>query len=46
MPPFFLRGWNEDEGEAARKENSERVHKFVELRRDWEALVWPNASAK
>lgn len=38
MPPFFLRGWNEDEGEAARKENSERVHKFVELRRDWEAL--------
>ena len=37
MPPFFLRGWNEDEGEAARKENSERVHKFVELRRDWEA---------
>jgi cell division septal protein FtsQ len=38
LPPFFLRGWNEDEGEAARKENSERVQKFMELRRDWEAL--------
>lgn len=38
LPPFFLRGWNEDEGEAARKENSERVRKFMELRRDWGAL--------
>jgi cell division protein FtsQ len=38
LPPFFLRGWNEDEGEAARKENSERVRKFMELRRDWDAL--------
>ena len=38
LPPFFLRGWNEDEGEAAQKENSERVQKFMELRRDWEAL--------
>ncbi len=37
LPPFFLRGWNEDEGEAARKENSERVRKFMELRRDWDA---------
>jgi len=38
LPPFFLRGWNEDEGETARLENVERVHKFAELRRDWEAL--------
>lgn len=38
LPPFFLRGWNEEEGEAERKENSERVQKFMELRRDWEAL--------
>ncbi len=38
LPPFFLRGWNEDEGEVARKENSERVQKFMELRRDWGAL--------
>lgn len=37
LPPFFLRGWNEDEGEASRKENSERVRKFMELRRDWDA---------
>lgn len=38
LPPFFLRGWNEDESEAARLENTERVQKFLELRRDWEAL--------
>ena len=38
LPPFFLRGWNEEEGEAARKENPERVLKFMELRRDWDAL--------
>lgn len=38
LPPFFLRGWNEDGSEAARLENAERVQKFVELRRDWEAL--------
>ena len=37
LPPFFLRGWNEDEGEAARKENGERVRKFLEVRRDWDA---------
>lgn len=37
LPPFFLRGWNEDEGEGARRENSERVRKFLELRRDWDA---------
>lgn len=37
LPPFFLRGWNEDEGEASRSENSERVRKFMQLRRDWDA---------
>lgn len=38
LPPFFLRGWNEDDGEPARLENVDRVNKFMELRRDWEAL--------
>lgn len=37
LPPFFLRGWNEEEGEVARKENIERVRTFMDLRRDWDA---------
>ncbi len=36
LPPFFLRGWAEEEGDAARLENSERVRKFMELRRAWD----------
>lgn len=35
MPAFFLRGWNEDGGETARKENSERVRKFLTLMQEW-----------
>jgi len=37
MPAFFLRGWNEDEGEAARKENVDRVSKFMTLLHEWSA---------
>lgn len=37
MPDFFLRGWNEDDSPAARTENRERLHKFLELKRDWDA---------
>ena len=37
LPPFFLRGWNEEEGELARKENIDRVQTFMGLRRDWDA---------
>lgn len=37
MPAFFLRGWNEEESEAARKENSERVEKFLDMQREWGA---------
>jgi cell division protein FtsQ len=38
MPPFFLRGWNEDDDTAtARAENRARVVKFLELQRDWSA---------
>lgn len=35
LPPFFLRGWNEEESELARKENAERVAKLLELQRAW-----------
>lgn len=37
LPAFFLRGLNEEDAEAARKENRERVQKFTELERDWDA---------
>jgi cell division protein FtsQ len=37
MPVFFLRGWNEDESTTARTENRERVRKFLELQREWDA---------
>ena len=37
IPSFFLRGWNEEESTAARTENRERVAKFLELQKDWEA---------
>ena len=37
MPAFFLRGWNEDEAAAAQAENRERVSKFLDLQRDWNA---------
>ncbi len=35
LPAFFLRGLNEDDSSVARQENRERVHKFMELERDW-----------
>jgi cell division protein FtsQ len=37
MPAFFLRGLNEEDPEGARKENRERVAKFLELQTDWDA---------
>jgi cell division protein FtsQ len=38
MRSFFLRGWNEDESESARKENMERVRTFLALEREWNTL--------
>jgi cell division septal protein FtsQ len=35
MPSFFLRGWNEENSQAAQAENRERVQKFLELQREW-----------
>jgi cell division protein FtsQ len=37
MPAFFLRGWNEENTTIARAENRERVGKFLEMQRSWEA---------
>jgi len=37
MPPFFLRGLNEDDPEGARVENRERVAKFLALQQAWDA---------
>lgn len=37
IPGFFLRGLNEDDSESARRENRERVQKFLDLQRDWDA---------
>lgn len=36
MPPFFIRGWNEDGTNEARQENSERVEKYQEALREWQ----------
>ena len=38
VPPFFLRGWNEDAIPAAKTENIARVKKFLQLQTDWDAL--------
>ena len=37
IPPFFLRGLNEEDPAGAVAENRERVAKFMELQRDWDA---------
>jgi cell division protein FtsQ len=37
MPPFFIRGWDEDGSDDARKENAARVQKYLELSHAWSA---------
>jgi cell division protein FtsQ len=37
LPDFFIRGWNEEGGEDARKENIEKVQKYQALVKDWNA---------
>ena len=37
IPPFFIRGWNEDGTAEARAENVERMQKYLELTREWSA---------
>jgi len=36
IPSFFLRGLSDEDSEASRQENRERVEKFLELQRDWD----------
>ena len=38
MPPFFILGWNEDGTNEAREENAERVKKYQEALREWQAV--------
>jgi cell division protein FtsQ len=38
VPSFFIRGWNEDGTEEARNDNAERVQKYLEVVRDWNAM--------
>ena len=38
IPSFFIRGWNEDGTEGARTDNQERVQKYLEIARDWNAM--------
>jgi cell division protein FtsQ len=35
MPPFFLRGWSDEDGGHA--ENRQRVAKFLDLQQEWDA---------
>ncbi len=37
LPMFFLRGLNEEDAAASRGENRERVQKFMELQKEWDA---------
>lgn len=37
MPNFFLRGWSDENSESARLDNQDRVQKYLELQRDWDA---------
>jgi len=38
MPPFFIIGWNEDGTNEAREANAERVKKYQEALREWQAV--------
>jgi cell division septal protein FtsQ len=38
VPSFFIRGWNEEGTDEARRENAERVQKYLEIAREWEAM--------
>jgi cell division septal protein FtsQ len=38
VPSFFIRGWNEDGTDDAREENAERVQKYLDIAREWDAM--------
>jgi len=37
MPAFFIRGWNDEESQDTNKENAERVQRYLDLTRAWDA---------
>jgi cell division septal protein FtsQ len=37
LPEFFIRGWNEESGDDAHKENIEKIQKYLALLKDWSA---------
>lgn len=37
LPPFFIRGWNEEGAEDSNSSNVDRVQKYLELVRAWQA---------
>jgi cell division protein FtsQ len=38
VPSFFIRGWNEERTDEAHRENAERVQKYLEIAREWDAM--------
>ena len=38
MPPFFIRGWNEDDSTEASEANTERLQKYFAAVREWQAM--------
>jgi cell division protein FtsQ len=36
MPPFFIRGWNEEGSDDVAPSNAARVQKYLELAREWQ----------
>jgi cell division protein FtsQ len=39
VPSFFIRGWNEDGTDEARRDNAERVQKYLEVSKEWSAMA-------
>jgi cell division protein FtsQ len=38
MPTFFIRGWAEEESPEAARDNLDRIQKYLQLVREWDAL--------
>lgn len=38
MPPFFIRGWNEDGTADAAQENAQRMKKYLEAVSEWQSI--------
>lgn len=38
VPSFFIRGWNEEGTDEARRDNAERVQKYLEVSKEWSAM--------